>query len=1712
MVQETATIRLDVLAGQMPGLLAAATGFNELVGLASSAGLAVGHGLTVMESGALAAAGAISVFGAKSAIAFGEYDRGLKIAQAISGQTQSAIQILGQEAERMSVQFRIGIDEVNEGLTTLGRAGLSDVNNQLQVLKVGMESTKISGLALSDTLNELVQMTSLFAGNMTDIGSSNFGSYTEQISDLMTATANSAPMTVKDVAQAAQYSGGTFAAAGVNFDNPDMLEDYMASIAAFARKGVSGSMAGTALRAFGTKPTSQEAGVSDALASIGIDVNDLWKNGGEEMRPISEQIGIIKKGIRERNLSKMDEVELWGKIVGNKMGQQMLKLDEKTIADVKQDINETKSTSDLAAHSMQNFASDVETASQQAQVLYRNFGEKAAMALDPLVQAATKLMELLDNPAVTLGAVIGAVFILRKGIQAIKPLIEAIKIAIQAALEQQKDMNLQQAIMNNEAKKDLELSQKRVNVLKELGLVKKEMVATDAKLVATQVSLGEAEGKNFAAIKNSLAISEQSARIAMTNPALRGNVNVNDETVAKSQRNIPLTTWVRDQELMEKSGGKWRFTVPGMNYDMVNNIEKLGYNEAVYRVLNYQFGDKWLMGTLRKEGGHKTIAAAANAIGLSNETVFYDKQTGMLRFMAIEQDMIVKGVKEEVAVRKESVAATEEEVVAEENKNKTKEQNKTSAKEEATVEKETTAAVEETIAAEKEKANAKKENIALTKEEEHSVKAFLGMTQSLNNEIKNQIVFTKEELELIKQLELYYTSATDGIKSMQITTENLNTIVSQNSSVLKSKLATLAEIDSTLIKLSEKQTTILTKIADENVKIKEQKALIGDLARTRAKINNLEKESVSIKKEVDVFIKNENANINKGVQLEAAKRREIEKQVELRRQSYGRGNFYSINGISAPYSSSISSRQSRQRAQLGLAASARNMFIGGQDTTRFKNIDAAAQRGLMSREKAFEKKVQLISSQLGDFGKKLGLTAEEVNIKVKEALMGTQLDVSLLGKEAQAAASNMATHALVTKEFIVVEDAAELALIELQNLEKQHGMIVKLDSEALKQHALAEKASSLAIGAAGIPAQIGGWLKSAGKSMLSMITDPLMGPMTAFMIGMEVWNHFQEEYNKELENAKTTLSEATEKLDTAVDDYIKEQNHEDASLDQQDADVTNALIDIGDKLQSNNIGALDENSKQLYSATVAVNNAIDTMSEVQDDWVFGPTDSLTSGWGDFTDNLYNENGAVNANTGWGDAVQKTQANPTGESQIDFKEQTEAMRAGFSLSKSTSEIEDTSDAGKLAYEMHDGNIQSWVSSASMLKRIDEKSYNNLYHLTEQMKDMSTFDTNKIANTLTKYEKQIKQFTRSQFNKGSLKIDSKGMVSQGQAFKDALKSWGVSIGLNQVQAEQVAILQSLNQLSVHAQERMYPAMQNTMMATAENLRTNHGISGGVGNSVQYSSAINSGVSAILANLGQLLINEGVGNVAEWAKDENMKTTILGGGDYYSEDQSREVINYGLKHNGDFSDVGLFGELSFTTPTAAARMYDEFQRQLAGVGVAGLSQTEAYARRWSINSMKDAQNLNDLKKQVSVDMQKNPTLRNELLSSLNNDEEGSGSGGNSKGGSGDGSGSSSDSSNKKKYVSLAICDKKEIPKLNVNLFKKPPSITVQNKNFKLRDIKINTADKAKNIQSAVKNAIIDVQQRADPKIIQDEEAEYDPEGATDGNSLPSGAKKTN
>lgn len=389
---ERVGITLDVLPGTFAGVTAALGGFNELVAATSMFSKAIADSTSVIDAMTLTLGVALAGAAWESAKAFGELERGMKIVQAVSGQTSSQISILTEKANEFSVRYKLGIDDITAGLQTLGRAGLSNVNTQLDTMQAGLQAAKIQGMELNDALEKIVATTALLGG---DLKSANFGQQAEKLTSQLLSTAMTAPIDLNDVVQTLSYSGGTAAAAGINIQNDDALYDYLGAISAFAQKGVKGSMAGTAMRAFFTKPASQDTSVVEAFNKLKMKPSDLWEDGGNAMRPVSEQIDIIHKQMEKLNMSTLDQIELWGKIVGPKMGQQMMKLNADTIKATSREIRQTASATELANMTMDNFLSDLATLEQQAQRSWRGYGETALAWISPVVKAISGLFNLL---------------------------------------------------------------------------------------------------------------------------------------------------------------------------------------------------------------------------------------------------------------------------------------------------------------------------------------------------------------------------------------------------------------------------------------------------------------------------------------------------------------------------------------------------------------------------------------------------------------------------------------------------------------------------------------------------------------------------------------------------------------------------------------------------------------------------------------------------------------------------------------------------------------------------------------------------------------------------------------------------------------------------------------------------------------------------------------------------------------------------------------------------------------------------------------------------------------------------------------------------------------------------------------------------------------------------------------------------------------------
>lgn len=233
MADQNVTMSLDVLPGSLAGITTAAAGFGQLIGSAAVFTKMITKSTSAADSFALTLTAGLGLVAVESSKAFGEFERAMKVAQVVSDQTNRDMSILGKSINEFSVQYRMSIDNMTDGLQTLGRAGLKSVNTQIEVLETGLGAAKLSGLELNNVLEKIVQTTSLLGG---ELKSTDFGRQVEDVTDKMIATSMTAPITMEDVVQTLSFSGGTAAAGGMNIQNPDKLYDYLGAISAFAQK------------------------------------------------------------------------------------------------------------------------------------------------------------------------------------------------------------------------------------------------------------------------------------------------------------------------------------------------------------------------------------------------------------------------------------------------------------------------------------------------------------------------------------------------------------------------------------------------------------------------------------------------------------------------------------------------------------------------------------------------------------------------------------------------------------------------------------------------------------------------------------------------------------------------------------------------------------------------------------------------------------------------------------------------------------------------------------------------------------------------------------------------------------------------------------------------------------------------------------------------------------------------------------------------------------------------------------------------------------------------------------------------------------------------------------------------------------------------------------------------------------------------------------
>lgn len=1613
---------MNVVSGAMGGVAAISNGMTALAANFSALGSEASRAFGSIDGLMVTSTALIAGFAFESAKAYGEFEQGMKLVQAVSGQTNSAISELSSKATEMSVAYRTSINDITDGLQTLGRAGLNSANEQLDVLESGLQTSKLEGRALNGVLEELIQNTAMLGG---DLKSVNFGEQSEYVNSLLVGTSMTAPIDSHDVSQTLQYSGGIAAAAGANLESEEgkkKLEDLMGTVAAFAQKGVKGSMAGTALRAFFTKPASQDDMVTNALSELNLTPEDLWEDGGESMKSVSDQVGLIQRRMDSLKMSTMDQVELWGKIVGPKMGQQMIKLDSASIKDLTRDIQSAQSAEDLATQTLQTYTQKLSEMEQQGQVAYREFGEKAAFWLRFPIEGATKLLEFLSNPVVNTAAFATVGSLLAHGFRKAYGMAQAFYGQVEGLIGEVSSGIESINALAGGSSAGFNKSANQVDFLN------RKLQETDSTLQAIQAkSMGIRPGY-------------QLPGGLYTDQVQKRTFKAYGEDVIIDKRNL---TGKGENAIFSGDQGK-AFT---------ESVEQNLKNGIINQMPGFMGGGQ----AFPSEVIEKYVSQVAEDVkkeGISKvrtELKFFDET----EYKSWLGRQTLRGEEGEYSLKRASDFYKDGEV-----------------NEKSTVGKQYS----------KELKELQKRGYYVVPEshfvaESHPNAQVLG--QALNDNTINEMADARDQ------------------------------IIERQKRELMGK------------------NTIKSRISDRAYEIGSQR--LGIFSRSIDKASSATS---------NFSTKMKNASRERSIRKDARER--------------GKGFWSEAGNIDKYQGKALSKVRSKEFQKLNKGADVKTV---ASNLRKELGLTATEFSALVNSEQQYRKVFNLTGESLEE------VTAEAA--KLREAIAATTIsekeeraanEESIAAEKAEAAASIQSAAA---EE---VESAASI----MSGLSGFAAKCKSAISTAIGYMGGPLMAGMMAVtvGMQLVQAWQQAWQQEMQKATeaLSEATDSLTqaeegikqlysnenSDITDADLDKAVDQQYASVYDSFYNGAEDRASLGTEEFESDVD-----MAGENDVLTAEEIAARNEEVESITLTKDENIKALNENTMQLAEATAAYNQAqgreVDSFTDPS--WGF---DSLTA---DFTDQLgewqeeiWNIGAFAHRYDGRAGFLDNNMPVLTGsQADSDYAGSTEfagifaANSFRFDNENAYKYNNDTGEFEVDLQERYEKSLQQFFGSdydriISLMGSIDGKisnkygdnlsPLNTLYTHANNMGQMNAQEMGiaqmSLKNDKGDYQKLGKQMFRYEqsrgFKSGRTAYQDAPLLRKAAAGdKNALKALRKSklrvqdknlvttmkklLGKtnNQLSEQNILAMGQLQQLQdmyTVANETVAPGIMQTVQGVYANVSM-------TGNAAGAASGAQSGAVSAANNAAAIatILGAQAQTAAEKAAFEKYNRA---GGKYGTQEefvaavargelpqyereilQSLEGTSWSLM-NGDRNPAHV--------DQNSKRLYSKLDK------MGGSYQDKLDTATWGI-----------------VQYAQKATMAAYDASNIGEYGSGSrGSGGGSGGGSGSGGGGGSDkgsdkNQNVKNRVDLVLCNKKTIPKLNVNLFKKAPNFTVLNKNFKVRDIKINTEDKPKAMMNAVKNGIIDVQRRTDPKIIQDEESVYSPVEATDGDNLPHGSTQT-
>ena len=323
----------------------------------------------------LAITGALTVAAKK----FGDFDKAMRRATAVSTVTMEQFVVMSELAERQSIALNTAATETAEAFYFLGSAGLS-ATQQLDAFIPTTNLAKAAVISMGEAAKILAGTVSSFALEFKD---------SKHVSDILAKTVVNAQTTFTELGEAISYVGG------VAESTNNSLEDTSAILAAMANDLVTGSRAGTGLRMAMIRLAAPTGEVKRTLDQLGISVS----NADGEIRPLLDILADLE--IAFKDLTEVEQAHAVSALFGKRAIGGMLAVFKRGIGDVKRfsdgltDSGET--TKELTEKQMAAFSEQWGAVSREIAKLIRTIGKLLGPTLESLRDSISRVTKSLQE-------------------------------------------------------------------------------------------------------------------------------------------------------------------------------------------------------------------------------------------------------------------------------------------------------------------------------------------------------------------------------------------------------------------------------------------------------------------------------------------------------------------------------------------------------------------------------------------------------------------------------------------------------------------------------------------------------------------------------------------------------------------------------------------------------------------------------------------------------------------------------------------------------------------------------------------------------------------------------------------------------------------------------------------------------------------------------------------------------------------------------------------------------------------------------------------------------------------------------------------------------------------------------------------------------------------------------------------------------------------